>query len=85
MGTILGILSIPSFVAAHGLSRGRPWGRTAGLINSFLNLLSIPFGTGVSIYTLWVVFSDRGTELPFAHSDSRHDLGLNLYQGVRNA
>lgn len=63
VGTILGVLAIPSFVAAWGLNRDASWGRAAGLVNSFLNLLSIPFGTCVALYTLWVVFADDGHRL----------------------
>jgi hypothetical protein len=42
-------------LAGWGLLEGQPWARMLAIVLSFLNLLHIPFGTALGIYTLWVL------------------------------
>jgi len=54
--------------AAHlwegfGLRRPRDWARTFGLVLAVLNLLLIPFGTALGVYTLWVLLHDDARAL----------------------
>ncbi len=58
ISTILIIVAIPPVVAGIALIQKKSWGRAAAIISSFLNLTSVPFGSAVGIYTLWVVFTD---------------------------
>ncbi len=58
VAVVLGLASLPALIAGFGLLNNAPWARVAALVSAFLNLTSAPFGTGVSIYTLWAVFSD---------------------------
>ena len=51
------LLSVPSIVAGIGLLNFKPWSRTLAIVVSALHLLSIPFGTALGIYGLWVLFS----------------------------
>ena len=53
----IAIFSIPSIIAGYGLLKLRPWAQTLTIVVSILNLLSIPFGTAVGIYGLWVLFN----------------------------
>jgi hypothetical protein len=62
VSTILIIVAVPPIVASIGLSQQKSWGRAAAIISSFLNLTSIPFGSAVSIYSLWVLFTDAQHE-----------------------
>lgn len=48
-GGVLGI------VAGWGLLDRQPWSRGLALVLGFVNLIHIPFGTAVGIYTLWVL------------------------------
>lgn len=43
------------FAAGRGLMHYDPWARTLALVLAFISLFNIPFGTGVGVYTLWVL------------------------------
>jgi hypothetical protein len=51
------LLSVPSIVAGIGLLKFKPWSRILAIVVSAFHLLSIPFGTALGIYGLWVLFS----------------------------
>ncbi len=61
--TILLIASIPSIVAGIGLLRLTSWARVLTIIVSALHLFSVPFGTALGIYGLWVMLSDETVRL----------------------
>jgi hypothetical protein len=54
---ILLVLSAPAIIAGWGLLGFRPWARVLTIVLSALHLLSIPFGTALGIYGLWVMLS----------------------------
>jgi hypothetical protein len=58
-------LSLPGLIAGIGLIQVRPWARLLTIILSAFDLLSIPFGTALGIYGLWVLLN-RETEQMFA-------------------
>jgi hypothetical protein len=43
------------FATGFGLLQHEGWGRTLALVMSFIALLSVPVGTALGIYTLWVL------------------------------
>ena len=49
------LLSLPGIIAGFGLLKLRPWARLLTIVLSALNLLSIPIGTALGIYGLWVL------------------------------
>ena len=49
--------------AAVLLGRRHPWGRTITLGLAVVNLLVIPFGTALGIYSLWTLLTDDGRRL----------------------
>jgi hypothetical protein len=53
------LLSIPGIIGGIGLLKRREWGRILVLILGFLNLLNIPFGTALGIYTIWALMNDE--------------------------
>jgi len=53
------LLSVPSIVAGIALLNFKAWSRTLAIVVSALHLLSIPFGTALGIYGLWVLFSQE--------------------------
>ena len=59
-------LSVPGLIAGIGLLKYRPWARVLGIIISALDLISIPFGTALGIYGLWVLLSNQ-TEALFRY------------------
>ncbi len=61
--TLLGVIGVAvlvkaaaGFFAGYGLLQRETWARTLTLVLSFLALFSIPFGTALGIYSLWVLF-----------------------------
>lgn len=51
------VLSVPGLIAGIGLLKFRPWSRMLTIVLSALDLLSVPFGTALGIYGLWVLLS----------------------------
>ena len=62
---VIVILSITSIAAGFGLMKYRPWARILTIVLSALNLPSVPFGTALGIYGLWVLLN-KETEPLFA-------------------
>jgi len=57
------LLSTPGLIGGIYLLKHRPWARILVLILGFLNLINIPFGTILGIYTLWVLMQDDAIAL----------------------
>ena len=51
------IMAAPLILVGKGLLRCQEWARNLGMILSIFGLINIPFGTIVSIYSLWVLTS----------------------------
>ena len=60
-------LSVPMAVTGWGLLRFQPWAKTMGLLVSAVILLHFPIGTGIGVYSLWVL-TDEATEFLFANA-----------------
>jgi len=56
-------LSLPGIVAGFGLLQLQPWARMLTIILSALELMSVPLGTVLGIYGLWVLLSPGGEQL----------------------
>lgn len=68
----LAALGVGHIIAGTGIRKLRPWGRTAGLVLGFLDVLAcctFPIGTGVGIYTLIILFNQEAARL-FESSDT---------------
>ncbi|KPL02677.1 MAG: hypothetical protein AMJ90_05140 [candidate division Zixibacteria bacterium SM23_73_2] len=59
----LTILSVPGIIGGIFLLQWKPWARILVLILGFLNLLDIPLGTILGIYTIWVLMKDETVQL----------------------
>ena len=59
IGTVLFIFAVPGFICGYGLITKKAWSRVFGIILSCLSLLSIPIGTIIGIYGLWILFNDE--------------------------
>ncbi|PWU01810.1 MAG: hypothetical protein C5B51_22075 [Terriglobia bacterium] len=55
IGMVLLAGSIIGLIAGWGLLQRAPWARMLALVLGVLNLLHVPFGTALGIYTLWVL------------------------------
>jgi len=50
------------FFAGWGLLQRESWARTVALVVGFITLLSIPVGTALGVYTLWVLLPAQSDE-----------------------
>lgn len=64
------VLSLPGLVAGIGLVQCKPWARMLTIILSAFDLLSIPIGTALGVYGLWVMLNPE-TERMFARPPVR--------------
>jgi hypothetical protein len=62
---VIAAVALPGLVAGIGLLKLAPWSRILGIIISAIDLLSVPFGTALGIYGLWVL-TKRETEALFS-------------------
>jgi len=59
------------FLTGWGLLHREAWARVAALVLAFISLFSVPFGTAIGVYTLWVLLpgdSEQEYENLSAHS-----------------
>lgn len=55
IASFLLLLSLPMIIGGIALLRHAPWARIFMLVLGALNLLNIPFGTILGIYTFWAL------------------------------
>jgi uncharacterized membrane protein len=60
---ILVIVSIPGIIGGIGLLKRKEWARILVLVVGFLDLLHIPLGTILGIYTIWALMNDEAIKL----------------------
>ena len=60
---IIIIFSVPGLIAGIGLLRRSSWARILALIVGCLELISIPLGTMLGIYTIWVLIKEETVQL----------------------
>ena len=62
VGSFLVVMGAPGLAAGYGLLKRRPWSRMLALVLGILNLINIPIGTVMGVYTLWVLLDDRAAD-----------------------
>ena len=67
---LLFITCAPGIIGGFGLLKRKNWARILVIVLGFINLLAVPFGTVLGIYTLYVLLKDEApaefTEKPAA-------------------
>ena len=75
VGVLLIVLSVPGIIGGIGLFKRKEWARILVLIISAIDLLNIPFGTALGIYSIWVLVQQDTIRLfrlhPLRSSQSR--------------
>ena len=61
------VLSLPGIIGGFGLLAYKEWARILTIVLSAFELLSVPFGTTLGIYGLWVLLNPE-TEQAFRRS-----------------
>jgi hypothetical protein len=67
---LIAVLSLPGIAAGYGLLNYKPWARILAIVLSALNLMSVPVGTAIGVYGLWVLLN-KETELLFLDPATR--------------
>lgn len=62
---VLLLISAPGIIGGMGLLKRQSWARVLVLVLGIINLVNIPFGTALGIYTIWVL-TNKETEALFA-------------------
>ncbi len=57
------LLAAPGLIGGIYLLKRRPWARILVLVLGFLNLIHIPIGTALGIYTIWVLLKTESAYL----------------------
>ena len=63
VGGFLILISIPGLIAGIGLLKLKNWARIVTLIISAIDLINIPFGTALGIYSIWVLVQDETIDI----------------------
>ncbi len=63
IAAILFIAAVPGLVGGIGLLYKKEWARILVLIVGFFDLLHVPLGTLLGVYTIWVLFNDNAIKL----------------------
>jgi hypothetical protein len=63
MAVFYAAMIIPSFIAGYGLLKRKKWARTWAIISGVVAAMQFPLGTGVCVYTFWLLFSEQGKVL----------------------
>jgi hypothetical protein len=61
-GWVLLAKAAAGFITGWGLLQREPWARVMALVMGFIALLSVPLGTALGIYTLWVLLPAMSDE-----------------------
>lgn len=65
IASFLLLISVPGIIGGIGLLKFKRWAKILVLIIGILNLLNIPIGTILGIYTIWVLMNNE-TDQVFA-------------------
>ena len=57
------VLSIPGIIGGIGLLQHKNWARILVLILSAMDLINIPIGTAIGVYSFWVLTQDEAVRL----------------------
>ena len=55
---IVSIVSLPALIGGIGLIKYKSWSRPLMIVISVLHIFSIPIGTALGVYGLWVLFHE---------------------------
>ena len=63
IASILVLVSAPGIIGGMGLLKRQSWARILVLVLGVINLINIPFGTALGIYTIWTLTNKETEEL----------------------
>lgn len=60
---IVAVTSLPLLLAGWGILNYREWARILGIVLAAINLLNVPIGTAIGVYSLWVLVQERTAQM----------------------
>jgi hypothetical protein len=63
LAVIARLWGVAHVVVGVPLRRRKPWARLSALMLGSIDLLLLPYGTALGIYTLWVLLDEKGKAL----------------------
>jgi hypothetical protein len=63
IGIFIFVFSIIGIIGSIGVIKRKEWGRITLLVISFFNLLHIPLGTILGVYSIWALLNDETIRL----------------------
>jgi hypothetical protein len=63
IGILLLVFSLVGIIGAIGVMKKKEWGRITILVISFFDLIHIPLGTVLGVYSIWVLLNDETIRL----------------------
>jgi len=63
VSSIMILLGLPRIIGGLGLLHHKEWARILILVLAFLDLVNVPFGTAIGIYTMIVLFNPETVKM----------------------
>lgn len=63
LSTLLLVFAAPGIIGAVGILKRQGWARILLLIVAFFGLPNFPLGTGLGVYTFWVLMQDEAIQM----------------------
>lgn len=63
VGVFFLVISVPGIIGGIGLFKRKEWARILVVILAAINLLNIPFGTALGVYSIWVLVQKETVQL----------------------
>lgn len=63
MSAFMILFTLPSLIAGYALLKRKSWAKVAGIIAAALMAMSMPFGTALTVYTIWFLCGQEGDKL----------------------
>jgi ABC-type uncharacterized transport system permease subunit len=76
IGFFILVFSIIGIIGAVGVMKRKEWGRIVMIVISFFNLIHIPLGTILGVYSIWVLLNDETIRLfnPVFHTPAEKSI-----------
>jgi hypothetical protein len=63
VASLIIVVSVAGIIGGIGVLKRKEWGRVLLLVVSFFNLIRIPLGTVLGVYTIWVLINNETIKL----------------------
>lgn len=73
------VFGLPPILAGYAMLKRKSWAKVAGIVAACFTAMSMPFGTALTVYTLWFLCGPEGDKLyrkgePYAYEPWRGGL-----------